>query len=180
MKEREHREFIGGCRNPALSVKRNQALISVGRRVANWYCDFVVDFPEAVHVGERYGTTDYTGPSEGLVVAFRNGLRLLLGAGPEPTDASSKIQGVLMQRWLDLAHDPDICIADWTRGGVPFGINAEIPTCGIFPPGGEHSWATLFGGSHLGELLLQPGDNYASCREQPEDTNIYILTGTGA
>ena len=79
-----------------------------------------------------------------------------------------------MQTWLRLGHNRETCIADWADKGVPLGINAEIPSCGIFPPGGEHLRATSFGGEEMADLLMQPGENYASCKEHPEDTEIEV------
>ena len=124
--------------------------------------------------GERYGTADYEGPPEVLVTTFREDLRKLLRAKPEPADATSKVQGELMQQWLRLGHDPETCIADWTHKGAFLGINVPIPSCGIFPPGGDHLIATNFETSDLAELLLEPGENYASCRDMPADTEIEV------
>ena len=84
-------------------------------------------------MGEQYGTLDYEGPSDQLVSKFREELRTLLGAGPEPENVSSPVQGVLMQRWLAITQDPERSIADWCKDGVLLGINVEIPTNGIFP-----------------------------------------------
>ena len=113
---------------------------------------------------------DYEGPPTELVDAFRRELRKLIGAKAESKVALSDVQGELIQQWLRLGHDPEFCIADWVRDGVPLGIKKQIPTCGIFPPGGDHLLATNFDASDLSELLLTPGENYSSCRDRPEDT----------
>lgn len=146
----------------------------MGRKVARWFSKFLVRHPEALEVGERYGTADYEGPPESLVNNVRGELRKLLGAKMEPVNAMSQVQGELMQQWLRLGHDQKQCIADWVRDGVPLGIHVPIPTCGIFPQGGDHLIATNFETSNLAELLSVPGENYASCRERPLDTELEI------
>ncbi len=93
VKERENNECIGGCRNPAKAVAKNLGLRAIGRRVASYFCDFVARVPETLKIGERYGTADFMGPPEKSVTDFRAGLRKLLGAGEEPNDDSSNIQG---------------------------------------------------------------------------------------
>ena len=80
----ENRECIGGCRNPATAVAKNQSLRSVGRSIARWFSAFVVKHPQALLIGERYGSANYEGPPPELEHTFREGLRKLLGLNQNP------------------------------------------------------------------------------------------------
>ncbi len=84
-----------------------------------------------------------------------------------------------MQRWLDLGHDQEKYMAEWARNGVPLGIKLPIPTCGIFPKGGDHLLATNTDVSDLSEVLLAPGENYVPCREHPVNTKREIDRNRG-
>ena len=46
----------------------------------------------------------------------------------------SPLDPELLEAWATKGSDPEQHVCDWIRRGAPLGIEAPIPTCGIFPP----------------------------------------------
>ena len=139
-KEAEEKDFVGGMRDPLAALLHVPSWENVGARCAVIINSIIDTDDEAKLVSLRLGDADYAGPSQRLLDKIKNEIVQAFDLNPveqpkpefgEPSVVSATLFGGL----LHLARDPDAAILqDWIVNGAPMGMDADIPTCGIFPP----------------------------------------------
>lgn len=188
-REAENLKHIGGMRNPATAVGMVPGLGAVGLDIYRRFTEFASQHPEALAVADSLGTKDYEGPDATLVVAWADVLRKCVGAPgardrearPGRTRFQSPLDGALIDAWLRAAGDPEVSLGPWVTHGVPLGIEAPIPTHGVFPS--VDDTPEPYGAPPLEEAFVEGIANYASFTAQDEDARFeldrYIQAGFG-
>ena len=169
---------IGGMRNPAYSIARLSLVKETGQKMRKLWDEFMEAHPEAVLVAKRYGRPDNSFDQElvklwkdvlkdHLVKIRDDGLTLR-----ESYEFKSPLDASLWEAWQKESCDPDNCIADFIRFGVPLGMERPIPPSNIFPKVLEPEEKNQ---DPLETFeLLKEVKNYKSVRDQPQEAGIEI------
>ena len=164
-KEFQNQYFIGGMRNPGISVKRLGVLREAGQDILRLWNTFLKDHPGALEAARNYGT-DRCQLND--LVANEWSLQLGRLLKVEPSTAvklkgmygfESPLNAPMWKAWQKFAKDPDEHIHEWAVTGAPLGMNTEIPSSGgHLPAGGGRERASSSGtgvGSSIGNGQLQ-------------------------
>ena len=179
VKELEDKFYVGGMRNPKISVERSWKMKEAGRRIREAWNRFRRRTPEAMRLGEKYGTPEATFDEE-VARAWKNELIVLLDAvvtkaRKEELDEyqfKSPLDPKLWRAWADVSGDPDRWISRWAEDGVPLGMAKDIPPSeGVFPPS-KGKEAVDDCTPELEEQVQVV--NYKSVRDFPEDASIEV------
>ena len=180
LKEDHNKVCIGGMRNPAAAVKRLHQVKETGWKIWNLWKEFVESHPGALDVAIKYGdsgnTYDDNLIKEWKRALFDNFTKPQENQRPvvvrENYEYASPLDPDLWEAWAMEAKDPDQCIPDFIRRGVPMGMEVPIPPSNVFPaavddPDGLDEPAQEF-------EMLKWTRNYASVRDQAADAEIEI------
>ena len=155
IKEKENEFFLGGMRNPDLTVAKMHLVRSVGADISRAWNHFLEEHPRAVDIAEKYGGANCEPPDPYLGYAWMKVLENILKAKDfkdvvvkEEFEFNSPLNTKLWEAWIKATGDPECHVVEWARKGVPLGMNVEIPTCGIFPAMPEEDWAQEDGQPH--------------------------------
>ena len=171
-KEFQNQYFVGGMRNPAISVKRLGILREAGQDILRLWNSFIKEHPAALEAARNYGT-DRCRLDEVVAKDWSLQLGRLLKV---EADVAVKLKGKfgfvsplnapMWRAWQRFSKDPDEHLHIWATTGAPLGMNTEIPVSGgVFPPVGEESEQAQL----APELEVQLGmDNYKSMQDDPE------------
>eukprot|EP00435_Cladocopium_sp_Y103_P052211 s157_g16.t1 len=178
IKEEHNRIAVGGMRNPAKSVKRLTQLSAVGKKMAGLWEEFQESHPQVLNVARSYGNADNSYDEE-MVKLWREVLKDHLTKIQEKPmvvrenwEFSSPLDADLWEQWGEEASDPDGCLPDFMRRGVPLGMEVGIPPSGVFPVAMENEEINTDPASEFEELKLLR--NYQSVREQVKEATIEI------
>eukprot|EP00435_Cladocopium_sp_Y103_P034006 s3229_g8.t1 len=130
---------VGGMRNPSKCVKSLTQLEEVGRKLASLWSEFEESHPGVLNVAVRYGQLSNSLDPE-LLLLWRKALRENLGKTKEiPVmvkenwQFNTDLETELWEAWGEKAADPDGCLPDFMRRGVPLGMQVQLPPSGVFP-----------------------------------------------
>ena len=176
-REQENAHYVGGMRNPAISVSKLTRLKEVGMDIRRMWSHFVKDFPEVLDTARDYGSEhcyleekakkEWTWALEGILKAGEFQDAVL----KEPWEFTSPLNAKLWEAWFRCAADPEEHLVDWIRRGTPLGMAEEVPCCGIFPPVEEADDMDLLPPFLEDQMHL---GNYKSFTEEPEHASIEI------
>ena len=180
-KEEEDRMYLGGMRNPAITVSRMHMVAHIGQKVRMEWINFAADYIDAVDVATSYGTDEATFNSE-IMEAWRSRLAKLFKMDElvkdgivlkEKLSFTSPLHADLWDAWGKISRDPDTSLPGFMRNGAPLGMELNIPSSnGVFPtteskPEEETEPVVEF--ETIKGLL-----NYKSVQEQPIEAKIEI------
>ena len=180
-KEEEDRMYLGGMRNPAITVSRMHMVAHIGQKVRMEWINFAADYIDAVDVATNYGTDEATFNSE-IMEAWRSRLAKLFKMDElvkdgivlkEKLSFTSPLHADLWDAWGKISRDPDTSLPGFMRNGAPLGMELNIPSSnGVFPtteskPEEETEPVVEF--ETIKGLL-----NYKSVQEQPIEAKIEI------
>ena len=160
-------------RHPARTLRSMGAAQSLGFKIQGAWNNFSECNPQVMETAETYGTNGCVIHEE-IVEKWRSTLKEMMGAKEPPRvmlvdnkEYKSKLDAELFESWIDKSGDPDDCIPDWIRRGVPLGIECEIPVRGVFPLSEEEGPALE---SEDAVSTIVRGDliNYTSVEENKE------------
>ena len=178
IKENHNMLAVGGMRNPARSVRRLTQLGDVGRKIACLWEEFMESHPTSVRVAANYGKPDNAFDQE-LVQLWRDTLKDHLAeivekpvVVKENWEFTSPLDAELWQAWGAEAGDPDLCLPDFIRRGVPLGMEVPIPPSGVFPPALDQEDVNTDPAGEFEALKFQR--NYQSVRDQTTEATIEI------
>ena len=169
---------IGGMRNPSYSIARLSLVRETGAKMRRLWEEFVDAHPGAVEVAQRYGRPDNEFNTE-LVKLWGDVLKDHLAKVEddgltlrESYEFKSPLVASLWEAWQKESCDPDNCIADFIKFGVPLGMERPIPPSNIFPKLLEPEEKNQ---DPLETFeLLKEVKNYKSVRDQPEEASVEI------
>ena len=179
VKELEDKFYLGGMRNPKIAVDRSWKMKEAGRKIREAWNRFRRRCPEAMQLGEEYGTSTAEF-NEDVAKAWKNELIVLLEAvvtkareeDKDELQFQSPLDPKMWRAWADLSGDPDRWISRWAEDGAPLGMAKDIPSSeGIFPPS-KGKEATDDVTPELEEQCKVI--NYKSFEEFPEDAAAEI------
>ena len=138
LREWENEQATGGLRAPWVAVSRNYGLRRLGLRVRQAFDRLVLKHPQALHIADTFGTENCTAPPAEIIEEYRSLVAKELDAvriqKPEYEEGvACPVEGEIVDTWLRQAHDTETCIGEWSREGVPLGIDKPIQSCHIFP-----------------------------------------------
>ena len=171
-KEFQNQYFIGGMRNPGISVKRLGILREAGQDILRLWNTFLRDHPAALEAARNYGT-DRCQLDDRVAKDWTLQLGRLLKVEPDVAvklkskyGFESPLNAPMWRAWQKFAKDPEVHLYEWATVGAPLGMNAEIPDSGgIFPPRDEESEQA----QEAPELEVQLGmGNYKSMQDDYE------------
>ena len=138
-KEKENEFYLGGMRNPDVSVSKLHMVASVGMDISRAWNRFIKDNPKALDIAATYGGPDCK-PDLETANNWRAALEKMLKAKEfedviirEDYEFRTPLNTKLLAAWQRVTRDPEVHVVDWARRGVPLGMNKRIDTCGIFP-----------------------------------------------
>ena len=138
-KEKENEFYLGGMRNPDVSVSKLHMVASVGMDISRAWNRFIKDNPKALDIAVTYGGPDCK-PDLETANNWRAALEKMLKAKEfedviirEDYEFRTPLNTKLLAAWQRATRDPEVHVVDWARRGVPLGMNKRIDTCGIFP-----------------------------------------------
>ena len=179
VKEQEDKFYLGGMRNPKMAIEKLWKMREAGRAIREAWNRFKRRCPEAMLLGEKYGTTGACF-DEDVARAWKNELIVHLDAVVTKIRAEeidewqfkSPLDPKMWRAWADMSGDPDRWISRWAEDGAPLGMAREIPSSeGVFPPSR--------GKDAIEDVAPELEDqakvvNYKSFVEYPEDAAIEI------
>ena len=133
-REAENTRFIGGLRNPHVSVVKVPGWMTTGS-VLNDTLDKLYDENSEVceKAHEWLGSEEGVGFERTLVCEARQRLCEALGQ-PNSTGKDGSLSVELFEALINHAQDPDVSLVEWVSGLTPLGIEKQIKAHGIFPP----------------------------------------------
>ena len=138
-KEKENQFYLGGMRNPDLAVNKLHMVKSVGNDIGRAWNHFIKENPEALKISEAYGGPNCE-PHPEIGKLWTQTLEKILKAKDfedvvvkEEFEFNTPLNTKLWEAWIRASNDPECHVVEWARKAVPLGMNASIPTCGIFP-----------------------------------------------
>eukprot|EP00435_Cladocopium_sp_Y103_P065495 s591_g27.t1 len=130
---------VGGMRNPAKCVRSLTQLEEVGKKLASLWAEFAESHPGTLNVAVNYGQPNNAIEPE-LFLLWRKALRENLGkikeipvTVKENWQFNTSLEAGLWEVWGERASDPDGCLPDFMRRGVPLGMQVQLPPSGVFP-----------------------------------------------
>eukprot|EP00435_Cladocopium_sp_Y103_P029157 s2227_g7.t1 len=178
-REAENEFCIGGMRNPLDAVKKLWKVKNTGKRIRLAWEEFVKERPEALKLGEEYGSREAKF-DEAIAMEWQVKLSTLLGVSArdgmtlqDKLMFKSPLNVDLWRAWFKETGDPDYHVAEWAEQGVPLGMHSPIPLSGgIFPSTGDITPELMEEGP---EIEMQSHvTNYKSFVEAPEDAEIEV------
>ena len=176
MRDEENLRYPGGMRNPEVAISFMLGWKMVGEKIGFLLAPIIKGNSDAYNVGAKFGTKDYSGPSEQTVQLGKDTLMQGFQLSDTPNtpsglDKPSPIARGLWSGRLRAAGDWDSeILADWINNGVPMGIDAEIQTAGVFPPSDpEKAIGSDDPDQQFTEGMLAQFDNYTSMKEHAEE-----------
>ena len=176
----EQQDFVGGMKNPMETVEGLPPLQNLGRRILGAWERHCTKHPQAVKVGETYGTPECVLEWR-WIERWKEELRKLTGAKgaakvklTEKWSYESPLDYNLFEAWGRRANDPETEVHKWIKDGVPLGIELPIKTCGIFPPTLKGDELQEGGDVQAAQGLREDIGNYTSVVEQEEDAKVEI------
>ena len=171
-REFQNQYFVGGMRNPAISVRRLGIVKEAGQDILRLWNTFLRDNPVVLEAARAYGS-DRCQLDERAAIDWTLKLGALLKVEPPSSVKlqgkfafSSPLNAPFWKAWQKFSKDPDEHIHQWAVTGAPLGMSAEIPSSGgVSPPvEGESSQVQI-----APELEVQLGmGNYKSMHEDEQ------------
>ena len=176
-RERENDFYIGGMRNPAVSVSRLNVVRSVGKRITEEWKRFSKEHPRVLAVASAYGSRQAELDKE-LLAKWKGELKKILEVKEQDgitlksnLTFQSPLDPEMWDGWRRTARDPEQHIVQWIREGVPLGMEEEIPSSdGIFPPVAEQETME----DKMDMDVLEDLRNYESVESQKDEAAIEI------
>ena len=139
IREQENRAAIGRMRNPRRAVARIYGLQEIGAEIREDWSSMVRHKPVVMETAKKYGTRECE-LDQGALEQWKGFLEQYLKAEApagftmkENWEFRSPLNAELWDGWHRTTGDPENCIGLWAREGALLGMDATIPTCGIFP-----------------------------------------------
>lgn len=176
LREAENDASIGGMRNPDLAVERLTLVREVGAKLRDEWGKIFAEEPDFAVLGSTYGKREAKF-DEDLSKRWKERILAALG-GAVPmegvmlrsnTECKSPLDPELWQAWQVASKDPDLCIQQFIREGVPLGMSSKIPPSGgVFPPARNQETQAVEAQVEFEER--QNMVNYASVQEHPRES----------
>ena len=183
--------YVGGMRRPARTLRSMGVAQSLGVKIQGAWNYFSEANPQTMETAERYGTKECELDPE-VILKWKETLKTLLEAKEPPgvqlvdnREYKSKLDAELFESWIEKSADPDTCIPDWIRDGVPLGIECKIPVRGIFPPSDEKGppletedeTATICRGDLINYMSVEENKEHAVDELERYERNKNICSG---
>ena len=175
LRETENDMSIGGMRNPDLAVERLTLVREVGAKLREEWEKIYAEEPDFAEVGTTYGRREAKFDAD-LCKRWRDRMMSTLG-GPVQmegillranTEYKSPLDPELRHAWQAASKDPDLCLQQFIREGVPLGMSSKIPPSGgVFPPGRNQEIQSVEAQVEFEEC--QNMVNYSSVQEHPQE-----------
>ena len=171
-KEFRNQYFVGGMRNPAISVKRLGLVKEAGQDILRLWNAFLKENPVALDAARSYGT-ERCCLDDRAAKEWSLQLGRLLKVEVEPAvklkgkfGFQTPLNAPMWRAWQKYARDPDEHLHIWAVSGAPLGMDAEIlDSGGVFPPVAEESEQAQL----APELEVQLGmGNYKSMQDDAD------------
>ena len=176
----DQQDFVGGMKNPMETIEGLPPLQNLGRRILGAWERHCANYPQAVKVGETYGTPECALEWR-WIERWKEELRKLTGAKgaakvklTEKWAYESPLDHNLFEAWGRRGNDPETEVHKWIKEGVPLGIELPIKSCGIFPPTLKDEELQEGGDIQAAQGLREDIGNYTSVVEQEEDAQVEI------
>ena len=181
--------YVGGMRHPARTLRSMGVAQSLGVKIQGAWNHFSEANPQTMETAERYGTKECELDPE-VILKWKETLKTLLEAKDPPgvqlvdnREYKSKLDAELFESWIEKSADPDTCIPDWIRDGVPLGIECKIPVRGIFPPSDEKGppletedeTATICRGDLINYMSVEENKEHAVDELERYERNKYLF-----
>ena len=176
-REAENEAYIGGMRNPGMSVAKLPRLRAAGKDVARLWDRFIVEHPHALQVAKDYGAADCA-LDQDVLKEWKAKLAELLKAKDfldvkmrDAWEFVSPLDAKLWDAWIKFSGDPEPSLVSWIRGGAPLGMEVDVEESGIFPLTDLEKDEIEASEEINTQLNL---DNYKSFVEAPDQAKIEI------
>ncbi|CAK8988119.1 unnamed protein product [Durusdinium trenchii] len=178
LRETENDMSVGGMRNPDLAVERLTLVRETGAKLRAEWEKIYAEEPDFAEVGTTYGSREAK-LDEDLCKRWKERLLATLG-GP------AQMEGILLQAnteykspldlwhaWQVASKDPDLCLQQFIREGVPLRMSSKIPPSGgVFPPARNQEIQSVEAQVEFEEC--QNMVNYSSVQEHPREAEEEI------
>jgi len=174
-KEMDNLKFVGGLRRPCRTLHLVPGWECLAVRLWSCVSRTIDDDADAATLAQKYGQSDFAGPTPALVEKVQAALRQEFALEPVLVPRPEfglpcAVRADILCGILRAAGDPDAdVLQDWLVHGAPLGMDRVIETTGIFPPADHPEKED---NSPTPELLSQDGlEHYKSVRENPDDAH---------